>query len=156
MEKSLPHSLSSEVRSTLYHVFMVYCAENLLIHTVLTCMEYVCTTYGSTNYRNTILPKATIFIFSISVEVPKYFIQDFFNPVVCLLLVHCTHAYELSQVDCLTSIALSFSFLIRARLDCLTKPCDIIHMIVFSPKYQSDGFISCLHCLSDVFVIMGN
>ncbi len=45
---------------------------------------------------------------------------------------------------------------LRARLDCLTKPCDIIHMIVFSPKYQSDGFISCLHCLSDVFVIMGN
>ncbi len=47
-------------------------------------------------------------------------------------------------------------YIIRARLDCLTKPNDIIHMIVFSPKYQSDGFISCLHCLSDVFNIMGN
>ncbi len=45
---------------------------------------------------------------------------------------------------------------IRARLDCLTKPCEIIHMIVFSPKYLSDGIIRCLPCVSDVFIIMGN
>ncbi len=42
---------------------------------------------------------------------------------------------------------------LRARLDCLTKACDIIHMIVFSPKYQSDGSIACLPCLSDVFIL---
>ncbi len=41
---------------------------------------------------------------------------------------------------------------LRARLDCFTKPCDIIHMIDFSTKNQSDGFIRCLHCLSDVFI----
>ncbi len=46
-------------------------------------------------------------------------------------------------------------YIVRARLDCLTKPCDIIHMIVFSPKYQSDGFISRLHCLSEIFHYYG-
>ncbi len=44
-------------------------------------------------------------------------------------------------------------FPIRARLDCLTKPCDIIHMIVFSPRYQSDSIVRCLHCLSNVLII---
>ncbi len=35
---------------------------------------------------------------------------------------------------------------LRARLDCLTKVCDTINMIVlFSPKYQSDGIIMCSH-----------
>ncbi len=51
---------------------------------------------------------------------------------------------------------LNFSGVIRARLDCQAKQCGIIHMIVFSSKYLSDGIIRCLHCLSDVFIIIGN
>ncbi len=100
---------------------------------------------------------ATIGLENISFEIEIFYLR--WCRIPCTWYVQCRYIFSVRMRyhTVYTVQVLVWKLLyLWARLDCLTKPCDIIHMIVFSPNYQSDGFISCLHCLSDVFIIMGN